>query len=254
MSDVWTFGTVPDMHNPQLDRRPLYAQAHDWLLALIREEELQPGDQLPSEAQLAGQLGISRTTLREALHLLVEEGVIVRRQGLGTFVAAGRHLESGLEQLESVLALAARQGMAARVNDLSVEVVEADRALAERLQVDLGASLTRVQRSILVQDRPVAYMEDLVPTRQLALQDLDETFSGSVLDFLRQRCGVHIQEALAAITATRADDSLSSRLEVSSGAALLLLEETLFDADGDVVGFSRNYFVPDRFRFHVLRR
>ncbi len=242
------------MHNPKLNRQPLYTQAHDWLLALIREEELQPGDQLPSEAQLAGRLGISRATLREALHLLGEEGAIVRRQGIGTFVAAGRHLESGLERLESVLALAARQGIAVQMNDLAVEGIEADRVLAERLQVNPGVSLTRVRRTILLQDRPVAYMEDLVMARHLSPQGVDETFTGSVLDLLRQRRGVHIQEALADITATRADDSLSSRLEVSSGAALLLLEETLFDADGDVVGFSRNYFVPERFRFHVIRR
>ncbi len=242
------------MHAPKLDRRPLYTQAYDWLLALIREEELQPGDQLPSETQLAGCLGISRTTLREALHLLVEEGAIVRRQGLGTFVAADHHLESGLERLESVLALAARQGMAAQVSDLSVDVVEAGRALAERLGVERGDSLTRVCRTILVQDQPVAYMEDLVPACQLALQDLDETFAGSVLDFLRQRCGARIQEALADITAIRVDTSLASRLGISPGAAVLLLEETLFDASGTPIGFSRNYFVPDRFRFHVIRR
>ena len=239
------------MDIPKLDRQPLYVQAYDWLLALIQEEGLRPGDQLPSEAQLAGQLGISRTTLREALHLLVEEGVIVRRQGLGTFVAATHHLESGLERLESVMALAARQGMEARVEALVVESVEADRVLAERLEIDLGVPLTWVHRTILVEDCPVAYMEDFVPTHWLALED---AFAGSVLDLLCQRHSPHIQEALADITAIRADSSLARRLGVPSGAAVLLLEETLFDADGTPIGFSRNYFVPDRFRFHVIRR
>jgi len=242
------------MHTPKLNRQPLYTQAHDWLLDLIREKELQPGDQLPSEAQLAGQLGISRTTLREAMHLLVEEGVIVRRQGIGTFIATAPHLESGLERLESVLALAARQGMETKVEALSVESIEADRALAERLRIDLGAPLTRIRRTVLVKDRPVAYMEDLVPTHRLALQDLDDTFAGSVLDLLRRQNNLCVQEALADITAICADSSLARRLQVSAGAALLLLEETLFDSDGTPIGFSRNHFVPDQFRFHVIRR
>jgi len=245
---------ITGMHTPKLNRRPLYAQAHDWLLDLIQGEGLQPGDQLPSEAQLAGQLSISRATLREALHLLMEEGVIVRRQGIGTFIAADHHLESGLERLESVLALAARQGMETRVEGLSVESVKADRALAERLKIDLGTPLTRVLRTILVKDRPVAYMEDLVPAHRLVLKDLDDTFAGSVLDLLRQRHNLPIQEALADITAIRADSAIARRLRVPSGAAVLLLEETLFDADGAPIGFSRNYFVPDQFRFHVIRR
>jgi len=242
------------METLRLDRRPLYVQVHDRLLALIREGRLQPGDRLPSETQLADQLGISRATLREALRLLEEEGVIVRRQGLGTFVAADRHLESGLERLESVLALAARQGVETRVHDLSVAVVEADRATAERLGIARSAPVTCVRRTILVEGQPVAYLEDMVPARWLAPADLDDTFNGSILDLLRQRRVPRIQEALADITAVRAGRPLARRLGVRPGTALLLLEETLFDHTGTPVGFSRNYFVPERFRFHVVRR
>lgn len=242
------------MMNPaQLDRRPLYAQAYDRLLSLIQAGELEPGDRLPSEAKLAAQLGISRATLREALRLLEEEGTIVRRQGVGTFVSAGRHLESGLEHLESVLDLAARQGMEACVQDLTVEVASADRSLAERLKVRQGTALTRVRRTVLVGGRPVAYLEDLVPAEVLAPQQIDGSFTGSVLDLLRQRHPGRVQRALASITAVRAGDSLAQRLSVHPGTALLLLEETLYESSAQPVGFSLNYFVPDRFRFHVIR-
>lgn len=242
------------MQIKQLDRRPLYAQVHDRIVALIQELGLQPGERLPSEADLAGQFGISRATLREALRLLEEEGVITRRHGVGTFVAANSHLESGLERLESVLALAARQGMETQFEDLVVTVVEADRATAERLKVERGTLLTSVCRTILVEDRPVAYLEDLVLRSWLAPEHVDETFAGSVVDLLRERYPHRIQEALAEITAVRAGRAIAERLGVRSGAALLLIEETLFDTQGRPIGFSRNYFVPDRFRFHVVRR
>ncbi|HEY77328.1 MAG TPA: GntR family transcriptional regulator [Thermoflexia bacterium] len=242
------------MYLTQLDRRPLYVQVHDRLLAFIQESGMEPGERLPSESTLADQLGVSRATLREALRLLEEEGVIVRRHGVGTFVAANRHLESGLERLESVLALAGRQGMETRMEDLEVRIVRADRSVAERLGTDPGVSLTYVSRTILVEDQPVAYLEDLVLTDWLSPDHLNAEFSGSVLDLLRGLYPQRVQEALAEITAVRAGRSLARRLGVSPGAALLLLEETLFDTTGAPVGFSRNYFVPERFRFHVVRR
>jgi GntR family transcriptional regulator len=238
----------------RLDRRPLYAQAHDWLLTLVESGELQPGERLPSEARLATQLGISRATLREALRLLEEGGTIVRRQGVGTFVAPNHHLDSGLERLESVRALAARQGMETRVRRLSVESVEADRALAERLHIERRAPVTRVCRSILVQDRPVAYLEDFVPGHWLDARSLDESFTGSVLDLLRQDGQLRVRDALADITAVRAGRLLAQRLGVPPGAALLLLEEVLYSSSGVPLDYSRNYFVPDRFRFHIVRR
>jgi GntR family transcriptional regulator len=238
----------------KLDRRPLYIQVHDRLLDLIDAENLQHGDRLPSETELAEQLGISRATLREALRLLEEERVISRQQGVGTFVAADHHLESGLEQLESVLVLAARQGMETRAENLSSQIVSADKALAERLVVPTGASLTCICRTILVQEQPVAYLEDFVPQEWLALSDVSDAFDGSVLDLLRDRAHPEIYEALSEITAVSAAPPLISRLRVPPKAALLLLEETLFDPQGTPVGFSRNYFVPDRFRFHVVRK
>jgi GntR family transcriptional regulator len=238
----------------QLDRRPLYAQAHDWLLRLIREGEFEPGDQLPSETELASQIGISRATLREALRLLEDEGIIVRRQGVGTFVTTGPHLESGLERLESVFSLADQEHMQTRIDHLSVDSVPADRTLAEQLQVEGSTPITRVRRTVLIENEPVAYMEDLIPALWLSPQDIDQHFNGSVLDLLRRRQPGRVQEALADITAVQANRALARQLGVRRGTALLLLEETLFDAEGQPVGFSRNYFVPDRFRFHVVRR
>ncbi|MGD1993882.1 MAG: GntR family transcriptional regulator [Anaerolineae bacterium] len=242
------------MNSLQLSRQPLYVQAHDRLLTLVEEGDLQPGDQLPAETQLADQMGISRATLREALRLLEEEGVIVRRQGVGTFVAANRHLESGLERLESVLALAARQGLETQIEALSAERVAADRILADHLQVDRETQLTRVRRTVLIQNEPVAYLEDFIPTQWLPPEAIGGDFAGSVLDLLRHQHPDLIQEALADITAVTAGRPLSAHLGISPGVALLLLEETLFDASGAPIGFSRNYFVPDRFRFHVVRR
>jgi GntR family transcriptional regulator len=244
------------MHELKTDRRPLHIQARQHLLTLIEEGIYQPGQQLPSESDLAAQLGISRPTLREALFNLEQEGVIVRKHGVGTFVAPAydRRVQGGLERLESVLALAERQGMSTRMLRLSVDRVAADVAVAEKLTLEPEAPLTRVRRTIAVDGRPAVYLVDYASTAVLPPESLDDTFSGSVLDLLVRRNNIRVREALAEITAVNADASLAEHLAVDLGRALLLLSETVFTEELTPVEFSRNYFLPGLFDFHVLRR
>jgi GntR family transcriptional regulator len=237
------------------NRLSLSQQAQQYLNSLIEAGDYQPGEQLPSEAELSAQLGISRGTLRESLLNLEQEGVIVRKHGVGTFISDhGRRLESGLERLESVLELAVRQGVQLRCQALQVMQEPASPELADKLQVSPGAPLTHIQRVIVVKKTPMAFMLDVVPSSILAPADVDESFNGSVLDLLRQKWAQHVDQALAHIVALDADASLADKLQVKLGRAILLLEETLFDDQGRIVEFSRNYFVPDFCYFHVLRR
>lgn len=236
----------------------LSTRAQQYLLHLIENGTYEPGEQLPSQADLAIQLGISRPTLREALLNLEQEGIIVRKHGVGTFVAPGygHRLESGLERLESILDLAARQGMAPKVADLEVEEVAADAETAERLAIAPGSRVTSVRRAILVDKKPVAYMVDLIPAAILAADEIGEQFNGSVLDLLRMKSEPEIGEVVADIVALNAGNAphLATKLKVKPAQALLLIEEVLYDVRGTVVEFSRNYFIPDYFRFHVVRR
>ncbi|MGD2178480.1 MAG: GntR family transcriptional regulator [Anaerolineae bacterium] len=244
------------MYELKLDRRPLHIQAQQHLLKLIEDGAYQPGQQLPSESNLAAQLGISRPTLREALFNLEQEGLIVRKHGVGTFVAPayGDRLASGLERLESILALADRQGMSTQVLRLTVERIPADDRLAERLELTPSTPLTRVRRTIAVDGRSAAYLVDFIPAAVLPPEALKHSFDGSVLDLLVRRNGIRIHEALAEITAINADALLAEHLEVDPGHAVLLLSETLFTEEHAPIEFSRNYFLPDFFDFHILRR
>ncbi|MGD8462838.1 MAG: GntR family transcriptional regulator [Anaerolineae bacterium] len=238
------------------NKLPLAARAHQYLRGLLEDGTFQPGEQLPSQNDLAAQLGISRATLREALLNLEQEGAIIRRHGVGTFVAPsyGHHLEGGLEQLESILDMAARQGMQLAMDALEVGEERADQKLAKILQVKPGTAVTGVRRVLTADETPVAYMFDVAPAAVLATADIDETFEGSVLDLLRQKNENQIGQVDAKIVAVNADAYLAERLSVKRQRALLLIEETMFDIEGQIVEFSRNYFIPEFFRFHVVRR
>jgi len=237
-------------------RLPLYLQAQQYLLQLIEDGTYAPGEQLPSEADLAAQLGISRPTLREALLHLEQDGLVVRKHGVGTFVAPSyeRRLGSGLERLESILEMAGRQGLRFEFADLQVQEVAADPELAKKLQLSPGTTLTSVERVIVAKKKPVAYMLDLIPTTILRMDEVNEGFNGSVLDLLREKSDLEIALAMADIVACNADAPLGGKLDVPAGQALLLLEELLYDEMGVPIDYSRNYFVPEFFHFHMVRR
>jgi len=239
----------------KVNRLPLSLQAQRYLRHAIENGTYQPGERLPSEANLAGELGISRGTLREALLNLEQEGMIVRKHGVGTFVAPGceHRLESGLERLESILELAARRGLETKFDALQVREEPADAELADRLQATPGTLVTSVLRVIVVDKVPVAYMRDVVLSSILPSVAVDESFNGSVLDLLKHKREQPIAQAMADIVALNADASLADKLGVNPGQAVLLIEETLFDKRGMSIGFSENYFVPDFFRFRVVR-
>jgi GntR family transcriptional regulator len=244
-----TNGTMPLL---KTNRLSLPIRARDYLLGLIQDGTYQPGEQLPSEKEL----GISRPTLREALNSLEQDGLVIRKHGVGTFVAPGydHRLESGLERLESILELAARQGMILKFDALQIHEEPAPAELSAKLRVEPGTPLTHIRRVIKVGKKPVAYMLDIVPSSVISAEDINEAFNGSVLDLIRRKREVRIAQAVADIIALDAADSLAKKLDIESDRAVLLLEEVLFDEEGFVVEFSQNYFNPEYVRFHIVRR
>jgi GntR family transcriptional regulator len=135
-----------------------------------------------------------------------------------------------------------------------VQAESASPEVAAKLQIGPGSTLTSVSRIIIVDRKPSAFMLDMVPTSILSPEDVDGCFNGSVLDLLGQRQDLQAAWAVADIVACSADEQLAEKLGVPPGHALLLLEEVLYNAEGQPLELSMNFFVPDRFRFHLVRR
>lgn len=212
------------------------------------------GQRLPSEPDLAKQLGVSRATLREAMRSFETQGLIRRRQGSGTFVVGKTQvMESGLEVLESLESIAKRLGLKVSVSDLSIEAAVADEELAKMLNVPLGENLTRVRRVVQTDERPVAYLVDILPATILGSKDLPADFHGSVLDFLLGR-GDALKTSRANVSAIGATPEVAKALEIQRGDVLLHFYSQLFDERGKVVDYSLSYSIPGYFHFHIVRR
>jgi GntR family transcriptional regulator len=181
-------------------------------------------------------------------------GLIRRRQGVGTFVVSQlKVIETGLEVLESIERLANRIGLAVRMGELVISETMANPEISERLQVEEGTRLTNIARVIYADDRPVAYLVDILPPNILAESELQSGFNGSVVDFLIQRGNPGLSKSFTDIQAVAAESSIARLLEIQRGDVLLLFTARLYSDMGEIIDFSYSYFLPGYFRFHVVR-
>lgn len=235
---------------------PLAQQAADEILSGIRSGKLANGDGLlPSEAELSQRFEVSRATIREALAKLEHAGVIIRKHGVGTFVAPAQPvIDTGLEELESLETLAERIGLETQMSKVLIEERPASGAEADRLQLAPAEQILSVDRVIMTGKQPVAYLIDVVPLSYLRQQDLTDTFNGSVLDLFLRRGEPALSHSRTDIVPIVADADLARKLKVKAGDTLLKLEAQLFTREGKVIDYSSSYFVPGYFHFHVVRR
>ncbi len=218
-------------------------------------QETPAGERLPSEPELAHRLGVSRATLREAMRSFEGQGLIRRRQGVGTFVVSHKQvIESGLEELNSIETLAHNIGLMVEMGDLHIEEIAANAAQAEALNVAENDRLIRVTRIICAENRPVAYLIDVLPVDVLNPSDLSEGFTGSVLDLLLKRGDPAPANSVAEIQAVAASPEIARALQIQRGDVLLLLVARLFATSGKVIDYSHSYFLPGFFKFHVVRK
>ena len=208
---------------------------------------------MPTEPELAKDLGISRATLREAMRLYEERGRLIRKPGVGTFVLAPPPvIESGLEVLESIDTLAHRLGLRTRMMDLSAQERAANESDNVALGLAAGASVMEISRVIYAGDSPIAYLTDVLLAGIVTPGELED-FSGSVLDMLIKHNDPQLGHSRTSITSESTDGILARHLSVQRGTPLLHFEQR---STRRMVGrlITRiAYFAPGYFKFHVVR-
>ncbi|RDU38605.1 GntR family transcriptional regulator [Neobacillus piezotolerans] len=234
------------------DNRHLYLQVIDRLKQNIEDGVYKEREKLPSEFDLAKQLGVSRATLREALRILEEENVIIRRHGVGTFVNAKPLFTSGIEQLSSVTSMILQAGMRPGTIFLSSSTQMPAEEDIRRFSLELDEAIVVTERVRTANGEPVVYCIDKVPVRILP-----EAFSHqeeSLLSILENQAGRRITYAVAQIEPLGYHDKISPILECDPETALLVLKQMHFDEDDEPILYSVNYFKADKFSFKVLRK
>ncbi|MCY8545727.1 GntR family transcriptional regulator [Bacillus vallismortis] len=234
------------------DNRHLYLKVIERIKEDIKNGIYTEKEKLPSEFELSKKLGVSRATLREALRILEEEHVIIRRHGVGTFVHSKPLFLSGIEQLNSVTKMIEQANMTPGTIFLSSQVLMPSEDDIKRFHLEEGQELFYLERVRTANGQPIVYCIDKIP-----MNILPNSFSHqqeSMFDLLEKNSGTVISYAVTDIEPIGYHDTISPVLECDPETALLQLKQTHYDQHDKPVLYSLNYFRADKFRFHVLRK
>jgi GntR family transcriptional regulator len=243
----------------QLDRDspvPLYYQLQEVLKQDIDAGHWQPGEILPSEAELESQLGVSRTVIRKALDVLAADGQVLRQKGRGTVVAPPKLLYDAVAASREWRGEdLTRQAVLAEVID--VRLVVAGGNLGALLQVSATARLFEIT-AVAAVEQPVSLTQAYVrcdASPQLAAAaaaDADlplEEGGPELLAQLASRCGLHLHRSELGIEATTANEFECSTLHLRPGATTLLISTVVHDQADVPLAFLRSVVRSDHFRF-----
>jgi GntR family transcriptional regulator len=228
--------------------QPLYVQIADSLLGRVESGELVAGDRLPPERELSEALGVNRLTLRRALRSLENQGLITRRPGLGTHVAAPK-IERQAARLVSFTRGMQQRGFLPGTRLLSVEHVPAHAALAAVLQIATGAPVCVVRRRRSLNHEPVLLEQYTLPDERFADLERRDLEGRSIYAILQEDFGVRIQRARQSLEPIVAGEYESEVLGVPLGAPLMLERRLSFDEHDRPVEHGRDLYRGDRFRF-----
>jgi GntR family transcriptional regulator len=195
---------------------PLYHQLETALKARLEAGEWLPGAQFPNEERLCEEYGVSRITVRQALRELVQRGLIVRRQGRGTFVADST-LTAGVRGLMSFTDEMQALGRKVSSRLLQVEIRPATDEAAVPLGLEAGEPIVRIQRLRLSDEHPVAIQVAHLPARLVpGIEDTDFA-TNSLYDVLENQYGLVPVEAVETIRVRRVTASEAELLAVGRG-------------------------------------
>jgi GntR family transcriptional regulator len=229
---------------------PLHEQISSWLRGEIDAGRLVADAQLPSEHDLTERFGVSRVTVRRALQTLEADGLIYRRQGLGSFVC-DRRVPYGLVRLTDFAQDVGRAGLVARSTILHRATEPCPPEVAERLAVDAGRPVLRLDRLRLGDGQPLAMDRTwLTPFYAQLLEEYDlaqETIYG----VLEREYGIPVLSGRYRITASSADASVAGVLGTRAGAPLLVIERTSRTVGERPVYFQRRFYRSDRMAYEL---
>lgn len=243
------------LKSARIEKKTLTEIAEQELRQAIARGTFRPGAQLPTESELCQMLGVSRTVVREALRVLEENGLVIRRHGVGTFVRDHPILKN-LNFNFGITEMIESAGMTSGTSYLEIRSESADQEIAEQLRVPVGTQLVTVERVRTADGRPVVYSLDSFPESVLQQTDFDPQLlrTHSMYNILQTALGQVIDYGIARLLPMSAPDFVTEKLELPQGALTLYIVQTDYSPDDEPLVYSREYHLPDAFDFIIWRR
>jgi GntR family transcriptional regulator len=229
---------------------------HDELARRITQGQLPPGAKLPSEPDLAAEMGVSRATLRDALRILEEDGLVRRVQGSGTYVTRRLRAPNNLDMNFGVTDAIRAAGMRAGIEGGRYWTEPAGAGEAERLGIDPAEDVLVVERVRTADGKPVVMSRDVLPHKlvQGHPETVERMLTESIYAVLERELGIVINYGVASFRPVQADRTLAARLAVPRAALLLYLWQVDYAETAEPMLSSHEYHLADAFDFSVVSR
>ena len=226
---------------------PVYLRVARQIEGWIRRGELVEGQVLPGERELASEFGVSRATLRRALHTLEGRHLLSRRQGSGTYIS-GLHIERDARGIISFTSDMLRRGLRPGGRILSVETRPATSVEAQILNLEPRDKVHEVRRLRSANDQPLALESNILPVVLVGPVGPEKVADGSLTEWLRLR-GLSQVRAVRTIRSVRATPAQAQALGIQGDEPLLYTCRTAWLADGRPLEYAQAWYIGSRYDF-----
>lgn len=227
---------------------PAYIRIHDAIKKEIDEGVWEIGQRLPSERDLADDYEVSRMTLRQAITLLVEEGILERRVGSGTYVASHR-VQEKMRGTTSFTEIVRSQGKTPSSQLISYQRKPANETEIQQLQLKATDTVVRMERVRFADNVPLVFEVASIPEKLIQSfnqEDITEHFFQTLTDN-----GYEIGKSEQTIYAKNASERVANYLKVPKNHAVLALTQVSYFTDGRPFEYVHSQYVGDRFEFYL---
>lgn len=226
---------------------PVYIQIHNQLRENIENGHWKVGQKIPAERELAAEFGVSRMTLRQAIQTLVDEGVLERRVGSGTFVAS-RKVQDKMAGVTSFTELMIAAGKKPSSKTISYHLTTPSQSEIERLKLEPDERVLRMERIRYGNEIPICYEVATVPAK--LVENFSKTeITSSFYRTLEKKANLYPGHAVQWASAISATEKIAEYLRIRRGDALLHLIQLSYLQDGRPFEYVHTQYVGSRFEF-----
>ena len=228
---------------------PIYYQLESYIKNQIEAGFILPGENIPSEREYAESYGISRMTVRQAINSLVNEGLLYRKKGSGTFVSE-KKIEQPLQGLTSFTEDMKKRGMTPTSKLIHFVVIPANSFIANELKISEYAPVYEIKRIRLADGEPMA-LETNYLSANLVKGLTEEEVKASIYSYVEEKLGLSITHAEQLIESVRASEEHEKLLFIEKDHPMLYIQRNTFLLDGTPLELVKSVYRGDRYKFQI---
>lgn len=231
---------------------PKYLQLSEWLKKMIEKGRYVIGEKLPSEVEFAHMFDLNRNTVRQALSQLVNEGLLVRKNGVGTFVTSKYKdkVQYSLQKITSLTSEFSKLGYEIKTDLISKKVVETTDDVTEKLMLGGDPRAIQIKRVRRGNNIPLVIERSYLPYREFK-KIIHMNVPDSLYKILTNEFNVNLERSIQTLRAIQLPDKDAALLDVESGFPAIFQESIIYDENGIAVELLHSSYLGDKFVFSV---